>query len=449
MAEKTYQEHLEEINSANADSARIAVDYLDGDQLDHFIDYLDTDGIGIKQWRKRGVLPLWENITGLIIDRSAQTYQNAPERIVVNEDGTKNEAGTEAYNKVLGDSNADEVFEDADLLSRLLKTTIVIAQYSKERGGLYLQALSQHNSDGYYVRETRKFDSLCYFGGGIGKNGGKLYHYWDKGKVHDFEVSNNGNAGSPVDTKPHDYGIVPAAVLFDINPPRYGFWSKPVWKQLINFNNGINLFHTENKFSHRFGAIGALFTNLNIKEGVTVSGDAVVQVTEETPGVGTPFLEYRKPEVDLTQFQTWLDSFRENVGQEWGVNIKTAGEGSADSGFKLVVEEMPGLQLRKKRQKPATTFEQDLYQVCLALSEVHNLGLVQGTKLKVTFPEPDLPVNLKEKAEIRQMELASGLKRVEDFWKEDDPSLTAEDIVKRKLEMQGALPNFTGIVNAE
>jgi hypothetical protein len=447
---KTEEELYQEITSLNAASARLAVDYLDGDQLPHFEEYLDTSGKGIKDWRKRGVLPLWENITGLVIDRSAQTYQNEPDRIVINQDGTENEQGTEAYNQLLEDSNADEVFEDADILSRLLKTAIVIGQYSEDRGGVYFSAVSRHNADCDYVRATRKMNSLLYSGGGFGPDGGELFHYWDGSRVLDFEKTGVNGGLKPVlrpDSR-HSYKIVPAAVLFDVRPPRAGFWSKPVWQQLINFNNGINLFHTETKYNERFGAMGALFTNMKIKEGQTIGPDAVVQV-DSVQGVETPFLEYRSPTLNLEQFQAWLDAYRENIGQEWGVNIKTAGEGSADSGFKLVVEELPGLQLRKKRQKPADTFEQDLYQVCLALSRVHNLGLVENTKLKVTFPKPDLPVNEKEKAEVRNMELATGIKTLEDIWKEDDPSLTAEDIEARKAARKTAVPDFTGVINAE
>ena len=111
---KTYEQHLQEIISDSAESARIAVDYLDGYQLPHIEDFLDTEGQGIKDWRLRGVLPLWENVTGLVIDRSAQTYQNEPERVVVNQDGSENDAATEAYNKLLKDSNASEAFVDAD-----------------------------------------------------------------------------------------------------------------------------------------------------------------------------------------------------------------------------------------------------------------------------------------------------------------------------------------------
>jgi hypothetical protein len=446
MADKTYQEHLDELTTATAISAQMAVDYLDGDQLNHFTDYLNTPGRGIKNWSTRGVLPLWENITGLIIDRSAQTYQNPPERIVVKDNGDIDEAGTEAYNALLENSNADEVFEDADLLSRLLKTAVVVAQYSPEREAMYFSAVSRHNCDVDYARSTGKFNSILYTGGGIGPNGGLLYHYWDDSRVVDIEVEGAGRAGTVTKSEPNPYGMVPSAVLYDIRPPRAGFWSKAVWEQLINFNNGINLWHTENKFNHRFGAMGALFTNMTIADGQTVNGDAIIKVTGAEGGVEN-FLEYRKPEVDITQFQTWLDSYRENVGQEWGVNIKTAGEGSADSGFKLVVEELPGLQLRKKRQKPADTFEQDLYQVCLAISKVEDLGLVQGTKLKVNFPPPDLPVNEKEKAEIEQMELAQNIVTLEEIWKKRDPSLTEDDLAKKRAAITGPLPDFGGIVN--
>ena len=444
---KTEQQMLQSLTTANAISAQMAVDYLDGDQLNHFTGYLNTPGKGIKDWEKRGVLPLWENITGLIIDRSAQTYQHNPERTVINKDGTINEAGTEAYNKLLEQSNADEVFCDADILSRLLKTSIVIPQYSEDRGGMYFSAVSRHNSDVDYDRPAGKFNSLMYSGGGIGPGGGKIFHFWDGDKVIDIELGEN-DTGTVVRSEPNPYGLVPASPLFDIRPPRCGFWSKPVWEQLIHFNNGVNLFHTEMKFNQRFQSFGQIVTTAKIPDGAVMGPDSVLELQTSHPDE-TIFFEYKAPSsisVAISSFQKWLDIFRENIGQEWGVNIKTAGEGSADSGFKLVVEELPGLQLRQKRQKPADSFEQGIYKVCLAISEVHNLGLVQGTKLKVDFGEPDLPVNLKEKAEIEQMELAGNIITLEEVWKRRDPTLTEADLVMKREKMTGPVPDFNGIV---
>jgi hypothetical protein len=206
------------------------------------------------------------------------------------------------------------------------------------------------------------------------------------------------------------------------------------------------MYHTEMKYNERFAALGTLFTNMKLKEGQVIGTDAAVEV-ESAPGLETPFLEYRNPQVEVEPFQMWLDSFRENIGQEWGVNIKVAGEGSAESGFQLVVEELPGLQLRTKRQKPADTFEQAMYQVCLAISNEYNLGLVAGTRLKVNFPEPDLPVNQKEKEEVISMRLANKLTSRDEVWKKEDPTLTPEDIEERKATIDqdsglNNLPNF-------
>lgn len=459
-----YQALLDNLRGYQRASARQAVDYLDGEQLPHFEEYLNTPGSGIKNWRDRGVLPLWENITGLIVDRSAQTYQQEPERIVINENGDEIEAGTQAYSELIENSNLGETLEDADLLARLLNASIVVAQYNDETGAVYFSAVSQHNADCMWNRPSQRLDSMIYCGGGVGSNGGMIYHYWDAEKVLDLEVrmldaaGTNLNYGTQItiggatviDSRPHPYGLVPGAVLYDVKPPRAGFWGKRKWEQLINFNLGINMFHTEMKFNQRFQSFGQIITNAEVPADVIFGPDSIIKIKQQHPD-DIIFFEYKAPtaiSVAIKSFSDWLDSFRENIGQEWGVNIKVAGEGSADSGFKLVVEELPGLQLRKKRQKPADTFEQALYQVCLALSEAHGLGLVQGTRLKVKFPEPELPVNLKEKEEIRQMKLASKTASREMFWREDDPSLTEEDIDKRKAEIDAAsakIPTFAGI----
>jgi len=459
-----YQALLDNLRGYQRASARQAVDYLDGEQLPHFEEYLNTPGCGIKNWKQRGILPLWENITGLIVDRSAQTYQQNPERIVVGANGEINEPSTESYNALIENSNLDEVLEDADLLARLLNAAIVIPQYNDETGAVYFSAVSQHNADCVWNRPSQRLESLLYCGGGIGPKGGMIYHYWDSKQVVDLEVQmmvSGGNnsvasahatigAATVIESKPHPYGITPGAVLYDIKPPRSGFWGKRKWEQLINFNLGVNMFHTEMKFNQRYQSFGQIITNAEVPDGVIFGPDSIIKVKQQHPDE-VIFFEYKSPSsisVAIGAFSNWLESFRDNIGQEWGVNIKVSGEGSADSGFKLVVEELPGLQLRKKRQKPADTFEQALYQVCLALSEAHGLGLVPGTRLKVKFPEPDLPVNLKEKEEIRQMQLASKTVSREMLWKQDDPSLTQDDIAARKAEIDAnaaKIPTFDGI----
>jgi len=439
-----YQTHIDNLQKPAVAFAKKAIDFLDGDQQQHMIDLLNTDGIGIKKWRERGVMVLWENITNKIIDKSSQTYQTDPERVIPDD-----EAATEAYKNVLHQSNFSEVSEDIDQLSRLLKMAAVIVQYSEETGSLFFEQLTRANSDIDYNRVTGEVISCLYRTSGTGESGGDLYRYWTVEEVIMLEMDKSGQA-KEVSNEDNTYKIVPLAILFDIKPPRYGIYAKPSYEQLILLNEAVNMFHIEAKFNQRSQAFGTLFTNAIIPAGTVFGPDAVVKI--ESQGLDEPtFVEYRSPSIagNIEAFLDWLRALIIAVGDEWGVNIKAGGVGSADSGFKLVVEELPTLQLRKKRQKPAASFEQSLFTVVKAISDTVGLG-VTGDEVTVSFPAPDLPVDTQGQWLVNSGEIAMKLKSREQYIKEKYPEWTADQVDEYLAEIDSgaaALPDFSGLAD--
>ena len=421
-----FESQLHNLRSEARASARKAVDYLDGYQKTWLETLLSTPGVGIKNWKDRGVFPIWENLTQMIIEKSAQTYQTAPEREILNKAGVVDEGATEKYDELLNISGFRSTADHADELARLLKTSLVLVQWNDERDALYFEILSQHNSDVDFDRVTGQFNSIIYTAGEAGPNSGEMYHYWTPEISQTYEVSGNSFTKIGPD-EPNPYGIVPAATLYDIKPPRSGFWIKNVWEQLIYFNDAVNMFHTETKFNQRFGSIGSPVTNMEVPDGTVIGPDAIIQFANQNPDI-TPFFEYRAPQVEIDEFLNWMNNLRENVGQEWGVNIKVAGEGSADSGFKLIVEELPTLQLRKKRISPATKFEQQLYDVIMKVAAAGGVSFPEGSRVNVVFPEPELPVNEKEKWEVIMGKMASKVMSREQYFKIEYPDWTQEQI---------------------
>lgn len=438
-----YQTHIDNLQSSDVTEAQKAVDYLDGDQYQHMKILLSKDGVGIKKWEQRGVMVLWENVTNKIVDKSAQTYQNSPTRVIPDQ-----EASTDKYNDLLTQSNFSEVTEDIDQLSRLLKMAAVIVQYSEETKKLYFEVLTRANSDIDYDKVTGLVISLLYRTTGKGESGGDLYRYWTVDKVDDIEMDDK-SRGKVVKTQENPYGIVPCAVLFDIKPPRYGLYGKPVYQQLIKLNEAVNMFHIETKFNQRYQSFGGLFTNAKIKEGVVIGPDSVVELNTSNPDIPM-FIEYRSPDMssNLNIFLEWLKSLISSIGDEWGVSIKSEGSGTADSGFKLIVEEMSSLQLRAKRIKPAETFEQDLFEVIKKISEVESLGVI-GDEIIIDFPAPDLPVNQEEKWAVDSGEIGLGLKSKERYIKEKYPNWSQEEVDKYLAEIKAGenrLPSFTDVL---
>ncbi|MDF1581578.1 MAG: phage portal protein [Desulfuromonadales bacterium] len=446
----TYQEHLDRMKSAAVVSAAKALDYLDVVQIPHIEALLDKNPGGIKKWRERGVCPWFTNITQKVITRSALTYQTTPKRSVYVGDSINDQA-TEVYNDLTAE--LEFILPSFDMEARLLKTAIILAQAVVTDSGekILFSVLTQANCDVDYDHKTGQIRSLMYESAGTSARGNKLYHYWDAESVVDIEVDENG-ALAVVGGDSHGYGIIPAAILFDTSQPTSGFWPREAWDELIRLNEGVNLFHTELRFSQRFQAFPPLFTNVELPDDIVVGADAVVNFKSDISGAA-PYLEYKTPpalSVNLKTFQDWISSLAADVAENWGVNLTIGGGGSADSGFKLVVEEIWNLETRKTRQRYASKFELQLFEVIKAISDARGYGIPSDSWIEVDFKEPSLPVNELEKWQIAKEQIGLKVMSIEEYWRRENPDITPAQIAERKAEINGnEIPDFTQELTGE
>jgi hypothetical protein len=432
MPHENFESHLKALDSEETCSAQKAVDYLHGGYLPWIERLLNDKKRGIKDWDSRGVQILWENFLGTVIERSAKTYNNQPERkVVVN--GENDEGATDTYNQLLFNSNFRVSTEELDGLARLLKTAILLPQWVEETGEFLFTVLSRNNSHVEWDAKTGLITSIMYVSPLCSPNGNKMFHLWNVDRVIDIEITSDSSAGGRayriLSTAPHSYGVVPAVPLYDIRKPPWSVWSKPVWEQLTYVTDSINMFHIEMKFNQRFQSFGTLFTNAQIPDGFVVGPDSVVEL-KLNPGE-QPFIEYKAPasiSVAIKSFSDWLDNFREAIASEWGVNLSVAGAGSADSGFKLVVEEAPALETRAKRIASAEDFERNLYNVIQPMATFHGIALPEDGKVKADFDEPRLPVAKKEEFDMMMEKLNRQLITKRDFWKWENPDLTEKQL---------------------
>ncbi len=443
----SYQDHIDNMTADAVVSANKALDYLDGDQVKWLEELLDCAQGGIKKWRERGVYPWCTNLTKKIVTRSAMSYNEAPVRVVENAAGG-DEAATEIYLDLLDGGEFDNVMDAADSVARLLKNVIVLAQAVDVVGEgekILFSVLHRGNCDVDYDHQNGVIRSLIYQSAGTSTNGGKLYHYWDAETVKDIEDGDNGLR--VLATENHGYKMIPAAILWDNSKPRAGFWPKAAWEELVRLNEGVNLFHTEVKFNERFQAFGALFTNGTIPEGSVIGPDGIVELSGQAGEA--IFLEYRTPTINLATFADWLEDFIAGVADNWGVNLSTGGTGSAESGFKLVVEEVWNLETRQGRIKSAVSFEKQMYKVIKAISDARGYKLPADSWIEVDFPEPSLPVNRIEDWTIKKEKVALGYSPLEDEWRKDNPEITDQQINERKtaLGVGGIVPTFGGSVD--
>ena len=432
-----WKDHLNNLTTDSVVSAAKALDYLDGDQIRHLEDMLNDKHLGIKEWRARGITPVVDNITAKVITRSALTYQQEPQRTIYNGE-TENEAASDKYNELLG-LNGLVAINASDIVSRLLKTCLILVQYVQETKKLSFSVLHRGNCDVDYDLITQEVKSILYTAGGVSPSGGQMYHYWDAEKIVDIEK--DGTAMKVLSTEDNPYQMIPVVVRQDISSPRVGFWHKNAWEELIRLNEIVNLFHTEVRHGSRMQNFSPLFTNAKIAQGTVISPDAVVMLEESLDN--DIYLEYKTPTINLAEFKSWLADLQEEIADNWGVNLKFGGSGSADSGFKLVVEETWNLETRKQRQKGARVAEEHLYNIVKSISDTYSLGLGDG-ELNIDFAEPSLAVDTATERDQDRQDVAAGITSREQVWRKNDPDLTETDIEERKQEIDGmSLPDFT------
>ena len=119
--------------------------------------------------------------------------------------------------------------------------------------------------------------------------------------------------------------------------------------------------------------------------------------------------EVRTTIVDLQGPTNVLSLWVRDFAADWSVRIKMAGEGTAQSGFQLVVEEMDNLELRKQRSR---MFEQGIRKMYHVVHKVYNTihpnTFGEESELYCSFGEPKLPTDTKKEEEIWSIRINEG-----------------------------------------
>jgi len=451
-----------------AKKATKAIHYLDGEQEEEVVKYLDSEA-GVTNWRKRGYKPRYRNITAMIVNKSCRLFTNTAPTLEVYTPGNSepDEDQTNALYAELNKIEWQEFFINLDSLVRLLKTGLVLVQYDNEGKKLVLDSLHRGNCT-VIAFPDGKVAGLIYKVSEADGTG--MYRVFTPETITDLMavcVPGSGEQITVINEEENIWGIVPVAQFYDTHLPRNGFWIDG-GQDLVNMNEMVNVHITENEYAIRYMKRGTLFTNTkldagnqdqfeiqtNLGKSVSSSGekptagpDMVIQV--DSMGVDSPFIDYKTPEIDLATADTSINNFIVAVAGDWSVNVKQAGEASASSGFQLIVEEIDNLELRKQRQR---MFEQGFKRLFRVIKTVVNksTGMAvfsDDAELFVTFPAPVLPVNKKEEMEVFNLKLQSGLASRVTYFMESE-GLTREE-AELKVEQIDADLNKTNQPGAE
>jgi len=439
------------LNTNMSVKAKRALNYYDGLQEEETIKLLNDPNRGRKEWQQRGFIPRYRNITKMVVDKSGLIFKDAmPVFDIYQDKDTVNEQATQLFNDALWTLEFQETLVNLDAVVRLLKSACLLFQTTEY--GLTTDILHPGNAQVVLDQTTKQPTGLIYE---ISKSDSvQSYRVITDLEVIDLEAVNG--TISITSRVINSYGFIPICVFYDTSTPRNTFWN-PLSSDLISMNEMLNLHLTDAEFAISWAVRPTLFTNCKfVNEGgstnleVSNRGSKLPRLEASLPtvlggpdrgiyldshGVDGPFIEYKTPNVEITAVSDAISGWISSVSQDWSVKIKTAGEGSANSGFQLVVEELDNLTLRQLRQKMFANGFKRMYKVLSKLSVFTGLNMPYEYELFATFNDPKLPVNQKENEEVWSIRITEGRATVIDYFMQEK-DMSKEEAEKKWQEIK-------------
>lgn len=448
----TASKWVELLNTTPAVKTKKALTYYDGNQEEEVIKLLSDPLKGRQEWQTRGYIPRFRNITKMIVDKSAMLFKDVLPVFNIFPPGSKtpDKSSTDKLNEYFATTELQETFQNLDAVVRLVKTGLLLVQYTPD--GFIFDILHRGNCSVIIDPTTKQPDALIYQVSD--DENYKTYRVITLETIYDLRSADRGVI--VVDVQPNPYGIIPVVPFYDTNIPRNGFWAEG-GQDLVGLNELINLHLTDAEFSMSWAIRPTLFTNCSLNnnserslEVAEVYGSALPRlvpslpkvlsgpdraVVVDTQGVDQPFIKFEAPQVDIAPIAKVITDWLQSFASDWSVNIKTAGSGTATSGFQLVVEEIDNLQLRQTRQRMFEAGFKRLYKVMSnILTALNEPTLPITSELYATFQEVKLPVDVAVSESVWTERITQGRASIVDYFMKEQ-GMSIEEAEKKLKEI--------------
>ena len=428
------------IDCEEAELAEKILDYYDGEQEEHLVKLLNDPNKGRKEWQAKGIIPRTRNIMKMIVDKSGLLFNDKAPKLDVYVGGAVDEAQSAKLQAELEKVDWVEFFTNFDSVVRMLKTACVLVQYDEEDQQLVFDILTRKNC-AVVLGPTKKINTLVYCTSGeVGEDEKCTYRVFTQELIQDIEVDEQGRE-SILMTMPNPYGIIPLAVFHDTNTPRCEFWNE-MPTDLLQINEMYNIHITDASYAASWNLFQTVVTNAKIEVGSnatyeavdvygsnlprymptqssTVTGGPGRVIQIDTMGTDNPFFDWKGPSFNVEPIDNMFNKWVADFAADWAVNVKDANGGVADSGFKLMVEEMPNLELRKKRQRMFEAGFKRLFRVIKAIMNFNYPGyFTEDAELFAQFSAPSLPVDQTVDENLWSRRIAEGRASRTDYFME-------------------------------
>lgn len=459
----TLQKWVEFLDTEEAECASKCLDYYDGCQEEQMEELLSCPLKGRLNWKERGIIPRWRNITNMVVEKSGKLFKDNPPTIEIYLD--KADQPDDQQTTILSDElyKTDwlEFFNNLDSTTRLLKTSIVLVQWDLEDKALAFELLHRGNCALLMDITLKHCVGLIYQISEVGKL--ETYRIITQDEYIDVmeeEVLGGASKITITNRIPNPYGIIPIAIFHDTRLPRNGIWNHP-GMDLISINELYNLHLTDSEYAISWSKLSTLFlidcdfssegSNGGMVEA-EIYGSALPRMVQAEPslvtgpsravflqsnGNGSASIEYKNPVVDIEPLDAVVQNWVEQFSYDWSVRLSVAGQGNATSGFQLVVEELPNRELRQQRAKMFNNGFRRLYQIIIQVLNTHYgyqlLNPLGDTY--VEFNEPELPVDDKTNEEMWDLRINGGRASIIDYIM-DEYSLTEDEAIIKAQQIK-------------
>lgn len=455
------------IDASAAELTDKILDYYDGEQEEQLIKRLNDPNSGRKDWQSKGIIPRTRNIMKMIVDKSGLLFNDKAPSLDVYSNGAVDELQSARLQAELEKVDWVEFFTNFDSVVRMLKTACVLVQYDSEYGQLTLDILTQQNS-AVILTSSKQIGTLVYRTVGDGEDEVQEFRVFTKDLIQDIRVDEQGNE-SIIQAVPNPFGMIPVVAFHDTNTPRCDFWNE-IPTDLVQINEMYNLHLTDSEYSASWSTFKTIVTNAEIAGGSnelvpqqvygqalprmgpsapTLTGGPGRIISIDTTGTDNPFFKWDGPEIDLEPIDNMFNKWVADFAADWAVNVKDANGGVADSGFKLMVEEMPNLELRKKRQR---MFEAGFKRLFKAIKAVLNTYLpstfTEDAELFTQFSAPSLPVDQTADEQLWTVRISQGRASRVDYFMEKF-GMTREEALAKVAEIDADSSASSAVVSMQ
>lgn len=444
------------LGEPDAAFARKAINYYDGKQTQELVKALSEPNNFRKSWREKGLQPRTRNITKAIVDKSGLLFNGPQPLLEVWTNGQVNQVASQTFLDLMDSANWIEFFTNFDNQVRMLKTGLVLIQWDGANKRPIFDALHKGNCAVTVDANSRMVNSLL-LSTCSDEDDSAEYRYFTNDTVSDLRFNKETKTIEILAQFPNPYGIVPVAAFNDTNVPRHGIWNTAP-TDLVGMNEMYNLHLMDSEYTAAWSKVKTLFTNADINgsSGLTetyidpatgiprqvpsapsvVGGPGRIVQIDSPPGQ-SPYVEYKGPDVTLTPVDEMFSQWVKDFAADWSVRLESSGDASASSGFQLIVEEMPNLELRKQRQKMFQSGFDRLYKVMTFVTAgIAGINLPVDGILYVTFQSPALPVDDKAQEEVWSRRITEGRASRVDYLMETK-GMSRDEAVAKLSEIDG------------